>query len=300
MDSEPGGAAVGSWVLLESTTMVPALRLEQLNKSFSGVRVLKDVNLRVSKPGSILGLVGENGAGKSTMMNILGGVLSRDSGEMLLEGKKYDPKSAVDADEAGIAFIHQELNLFQNMTVAENLFLNRAPRTRLGLLSYRAMNRQAKTALDRVGIEIHPATRVESLSMGVRQMVEIAKALTRKARLVVFDEPTTSLSTTEKQHLFAIIRDLAQKQISTIYISHTLDDVLSLCDEVAVIRDGSIIGQWPIGEMNKEKMISTMVGRKLEQLFPYVEKSPGPRCRSRDSCASTSLQVRLLELLAVP
>ena len=180
----------------ESTAMVaPALTLARINKSFSGVRVLKDVNLTVSRRGSILGLVGENGAGKSTMMNILGGVLHRDSGEMLLEGEPYDPRSAVDADQAGVAFIHQELNLFLNMTVAENLFLNGAPRTRVGLLSYRAMNGKAKEALGRVGIDLHPATKVESLSMGLRQMVEIAKALTRSARLVVFDEPTTSLST---------------------------------------------------------------------------------------------------------
>jgi ABC-type sugar transport system ATPase subunit len=194
---------------------------------------------------------------------------------MLLDGERYDPRSAVDADEAGIAFIHQELNLFLNMTVAENLFLNRAPRTRVGLLSYAAMNREAREALRRVGIDLNPSTPVESLSMGLRQMLEIAKALTRKARLVVFDEPTTSLSTNEKTHLFSIIRDLSSRGISTIYISHTLDDVLALCDEVAVIRDGAIIGQSPIAETNKEKMISMMVGRKLEQLFPYVEKRPG-------------------------
>jgi len=253
----------------------PLLALVRLNKSFSGVRVLKDVNLTVRRPGSILGLVGENGAGKSTMMNILGGVLHRDSGEMLLEGAPYNPRGPLDAEKAGIAFIHQELNLFPNMTIAENLFLNAAPRSRLGLLSYGAMNRKAREALRRVGIDLHPATRVEGLSMGLRQMIEIAKALRRKARLVVFDEPTTSLSTNEKNHLFSIIRELSSKGISTIYISHTLDDVLGLCEEIAVIRDGSIIGQAPLAEMTKERMISMMVGRKLDQLFPYVEKRRG-------------------------
>ena len=252
----------------------PVLLLKRLNKSFSGVQVLKDIDLTLRRKGSILGLVGENGAGKSTMMNILGGILQRDSGEILLEGKPYNPKGAVDADQAGIALIHQELNLFLNMTVAENLYLNGAPGTKLGLLSYGTMNSQAKKELQRVGVDIHPGTLVDGLSMGLRQMVEIAKALSKNARIVVFDEPTTSLSNTEKKHLFAIIRELSGNGISMIYISHTLDDVLVLCDEVAVIRDGAVIGQSPIGEMNKARMISMMVGRKLDQLFPYAEKKP--------------------------
>jgi len=253
---------------------VPVLMLRQLNKSFSGVQVLKSINLTLRKKGSILGLVGENGAGKSTMMNILGGILQRDSGEMLLDGVSFNPRSAVDADQAGIALIHQELNLFLNMSLAENLYLNGAPGTTLGLLSYRVMNREAGKALQRVGIDLSPATPMDRLSMGLRQMVEIAKALSRNARIVVFDEPTTSLSNTEKQHLFDIIRELSGNGIAMIYISHTLDDVLALCDEVAVIRDGSIVGQSPIAEMNKSRMISMMVGRKLDQLFPYVEKKP--------------------------
>ena len=134
------------------------LRMLDIDKAFAGVRVLSRISLELGH-GEILGLVGENGAGKSTLMNILGGVLHRDDrGEMLLEGEPYDPRSAVDADQAGVAFIHQELNLFLNMTVAENLFLNSAPRTRVGLLSYRSMNGQAKAALSRVGIDLHPAT----------------------------------------------------------------------------------------------------------------------------------------------
>jgi ribose transport system ATP-binding protein len=253
----------------------PVLVLRQLNKSFSGVQVLKNITLTLRRKGSILGLVGENGAGKSTMMNILGGVLERDSGEMLLDGVPFTPRSATDADQAGIALIHQELNLFLNMSLAENLYLNGAPGTTLGLLSYRVMNREARKALQRVGIDLPPSTLMDSLSMGLRQMVEIAKALSRNARIVVFDEPTTSLSNTEKKHLFDIIKELSRNGISMIYISHTLDDVLALCDEVAVIRDGSIVGQSPIAEMNKGKMISMMVGRKLDQLFPYAEKKPG-------------------------
>ena len=251
------------------------LSLRQLNKSFSGVRVLKDVDLTLRNKGSLLGLVGENGAGKSTMMNILGGVLPRDSGEMLLEGRPYNPRGPTDADRAGIALIHQELNLFLNMSIAENLYLNGAPGTTLGLLSYRTMNSEAARVLGRVGIDVSPSTRMDSLSMGLRQLIEIAKALSKDARIVVFDEPTTSLSDKEKKHLFSIIRELSATGISMIYISHTLDEVLALCDEVAVIRDGTIMCQAPIAEMTKSRMISLMVGRKLEQLFPFVEKKPG-------------------------
>ena len=253
----------------------PVLELIGLNKSFSGVQVLKDVHLTLERKGSILGLVGENGAGKSTMMNILGGVLQRDSGQILLDGAPYNPKSATDADRAGIALIHQELNLFLNLTIAENLYLGGAPGSRAGLLSYRVMNREAQQELRRVGVDFSPGTPVAALSMGMRQMVEIAKALSKDARLVVFDEPTTSLSDKEKRHLFSIIRELAAKGISMIYISHTLDDVLALCDQVAVMRDGSVIGQSPVGEMDKAGMISMMVGRKIEQLYPFVEKKPG-------------------------
>jgi ABC-type sugar transport system ATPase subunit len=253
----------------------PALELRRIEKSFSGVKVLKEVDLVLPARGAILGLVGENGAGKSTMMNVLGGVHRRDGGELLLDGLPYDPGSPTDADRAGIAVIHQELNLFLNMTVAENLFLTGAPGTRFHLLSYRAMNRAAREQLARVGLDLHPATPVAELSMGVRQLVEIAKALSREARIVVFDEPTTSLATHEKERLFRLIRELSAKGVSIIYISHALDDVLALCHHVAVLRDGAIIGQSPVAEMTKERMISMMVGRKLEQLFPWTPKQPG-------------------------
>jgi len=251
------------------------LELRRIRKSFSGVKVLKDIDLVLPDKGAILGLVGENGAGKSTLMNVLGGVLPRDSGELLLDGLPYHPAGPVDADRAGIAIIHQELNLFSNMTIAENLYLTGAPGTRLHLLSYRAMNRAARAELARVGLDLNPATRVSELSMGVRQLVEIAKALSREARIVVFDEPTTSLATHEKERLFRLIRELSEKGVSIIYISHALDDVLALCHHVAVLRDGTLVGQSPVREMTKERMIAMMVGRKLDQLFPWVPKRPG-------------------------
>ena len=160
--------------------------------------MLKDIDIVVPKRGAILGLVGENGAGKSTMMNILGGVLRRDAGELLLDGVAYDPGSVADADRAGIAMIHQELNLFLNMTIAENLYLTGAPGTRLGLLSYRNMNREARRHLKRVGLELSPRTVVSELSMGVRQLVEIAKALSRDARIVSSMSPRPRLPRTRR------------------------------------------------------------------------------------------------------
>ncbi len=239
------------------------------------MKVLRDVDITLSNKGSILGLVGENGAGKSTLMNILAGVCPRDSGEIVLEGQPYSPKNAKDADLAGISLIHQELNLFLNMTIAENMYLSVAPGSKIGFLSYRVMNREAKKVLSHLGLNLNPGTVADNLSMGMRQMVEIAKAIAREAIIVVFDEPTTSLSDREKKHLFTIIRQLSRKGISMIYISHTLDDVIALCDEVAVLRDGAVIGQKPIEEIRKEEMISMMVGRKLDHLFPYVEKDCG-------------------------
>lgn len=269
----------------------PILELKEINKSFSGVRVLKNVDITLRKQGQILGLVGENGAGKSTLMNILAGVLPRDSGEIVLNGGEYNPKHAKDADEAGIALIHQELNLFLNMTIAENIYMTGAPGSTAGILSYRTMNREAKKVLDHLGLKLNPMTVAEDLSMGMRQMVEISKALAREVKIVVFDEPTTSLSNKEKEHLFRIIRELSKKGISMIYISHTLDDVIELCDEVAVLRDGEVMGQAPIEEMPKEKMISLMVGRKLDQLFPYIEKNPGATMlRVENICQEKTLE----------
>ena len=254
--------------------MEVVLELRHVSKSFSSVQVLKDINCTLHK-GSILGLVGENGAGKSTLMNILGGVYIKTSGEFYLHGKPYEPQNPDDATRAGIAFIHQELNLFTNLSVAENIFMGQKTGD-FGIISISKLNIAAKKLLEELGMDVNPKTLIRDLPMGMRQMVEIAKAISKNAKIIFFDEPTTSLSTKEKEILFSLIKNFATQGVSMIYISHALDDVLNLCDEVLVLRDGQTIGeQKPIGDITKENLIAMMVGREMNQLFPYVEKNIG-------------------------
>lgn len=235
-----------------------------INKSFAGVPVLRDVSFRVVS-GQTFGLVGENGAGKSTLMNILGGNLEVDSGEMLLSGRSYTPAGPADASRAGIAFIHQELNLFPNLSIAENIFLTSFPR-RLGLLRKAEANRRTAALLKEVGLAHEPRTKVERLSAGERQLVEIAKALAIDARLIILDEPTTSLSAPEAERLFALLGRLREKGVSMIYISHALADVLRLCDSLVVLRDGQVVGTG--SDFNIPSLVTLMVGRSLNQLYP--------------------------------
>ncbi len=237
-------------------------------KSFAGVPILRNVNITVPT-GHTLGLVGENGAGKSTLMNVLGGNLRPDSGQMRFNGRPYTPRDPLDATRQGIAFIHQELNLFPNLTIGENLFLTSFPETRsLPLIDRRALRQKTADLLSQVGLAHSPDTLVERLSAGERQLVEIAKALSIEARLIIFDEPTTSLGTREAEKLFELMGRLRQQGISLIYISHTLSDVLRQCDDIVVLRDGEVVGAGPRNEFTAERMISLMVGRNLDQLYP--------------------------------
>lgn len=242
------------------------LQLQNIEKSFFGVPVLKGVSLQLASA-QTLGLVGENGAGKSTLMNILGGNLHAESGSMILGGQPYRPANPRDAVEAGIAFIHQELNLFPNLSIAENLFLTQFPR-RFGWIDQRATQNRAAELLKRVGLELSPKLRVERLSAGERQLVEIAKALSRDTKLIILDEPTTSLSSRESAKLFSLLANLKQQGIAMIYISHALGDIQQLCDQVVVLRDGLVVGDGPIAQFDTSKLVSLMVGRDMEQLFP--------------------------------
>ena len=250
----------------------PALEFDAIEKSFFGVRVLKRVSFAVPA-GHTLGLVGENGAGKSTLMNILGGNHQPEAGRMLLEGTTYAPRSPRDAEAAGIAFIHQELNLFTNLSIAENLFLTVFPR-RAGVINRRAIREQTRELLGDVGLDLPADTLVEKLSSGERQLVEIAKALGTKPRLLLLDEPTTSLSERETARLFALLDRLKQRGLSMIYISHALNDVLRLCDDLVVLRDGEVVGSGARAEFTADRMISLMVGRSIEQLFPSRTTKP--------------------------
>lgn len=243
-----------------------ALRLEGIEKAFYGVRVLKAIDFEIGA-GMTLGLVGENGAGKSTLMNILGGSLKADAGVLSLSGHSYEPSEPRDAERAGIAFVHQELNLFGNLSIAENLFINRFP-TRGGFLNRRAMEERAREALELTGLSLSPHVLVDHLSAGERQLVEIAKALSRDAKLIILDEPTTSLANKEKEHLFEILGRLKQRGITMIYISHTLEDVKEVADAIVVLRDGEVVGQGDSASLSTNQMIALMVGRDIEHLFP--------------------------------
>ncbi len=251
------------------------IEFRNIEKSFFGVKVLKAASFAV-KPGQTLGLVGENGAGKSTLMNILGGNLPPDGGEMLLNGQPYSPASPREAERAGIAFIHQELNLFGNLSIAENLFLGSFPRWApwLPLIDRRRIRERASELLQQVNLALPPDTLVEQLSAGERQLVEITKALAQEARLIIFDEPTTSLTARETERLFALIERLHERGISIIYISHSLGHVRKLCDEVVVLRDGAVVGQSATAQISTEQLVTLMVGREITQLFPARDARP--------------------------
>ncbi|MCH6256136.1 sugar ABC transporter ATP-binding protein [Puniceicoccaceae bacterium K14] len=253
------------------------LELKEIKKSFGQVRVLKGVSFTL-EAGKVLGLVGENGAGKSTLMNILGGIHKPSSGEVFLEGKAFAPQGPTVSLNSGIALIHQELNLFPNLTVFENLFVKNFPRKSVAgikLIDRRAAIFRAKELLEQVGLDIEPDRIVESLSPAQRQLLEIAKALSSSPRIIIFDEPTTALTRHESRRLFSLINDLRSNGIGMIYISHNLEDVISLSDDIAVLRDGEFInGYTKGGGYSLGSIIRDMVGRDMDQFFPDRDNIP--------------------------
>jgi ribose transport system ATP-binding protein len=255
----------------------PLLAISGLCKSFFGVQVLHDVGLEL-RTGQVLGLVGENGSGKSTTMNILGGVHRPDRGTMTLDGAPYAPRGPKDAAARGIAFIHQELNLFKNLTVEENLFIGGFPRLvgALPFIDRGKVRERAKALLAAIDLDLAPSTPVGRLSQGERQLVEIAKALGADARIVIFDEPTTSLTSRETERLFAQIARLRGRGIAIIYISHILGDVMRLCDDVTVLRDGHVVASAPRAELTVDRLITAMVGRTIDQIYPTRDPSVRP------------------------
>lgn len=250
----------------------PLLQVSGIDKSFFGVSVLQDISFQLSA-GVTLGLVGENGAGKSTLMNIIGGILQPDRGSMRVRGEAFAPNSPRDAERSGIAFIHQELNLFPNLSIAENIFLTHFPQ-RLRSIDKKKMHGKTAELLRRVGVPLPPTEQVENLSAGERQLVEIAKALNQNAQLIILDEPTTSLTARETERLFELIKTLRSKGIAMIYISHALDHIQQLCDQIVILRDGQIVGTNQVAEFNSAQVVSLMVGRDIEHQYPPSTRKP--------------------------
>jgi len=251
-----------------SSLTSPRLKVEGLTKSFFGVQVLHGVSFE-AHGGRVLGVVGENGSGKSTTMNVLTGILQGEGGTIQLEGRTFAPRSRRESEAAGIAFIQQELNIFPNLTVAENLFLLHPPR-RLGwlpLISRRRMHARARELLQQVSLSVAPTTPANSLSAGERQLLEVARGLASNARVFIFDEPTSSLTAREVTRLFEIIRRLEESNVAVIYISHNLQEVLQLSDEIMVMRDGRVTLLKSSTGSSASDLVVAMVGRPIESLF---------------------------------
>ncbi len=247
--------------------MNPVLEMKNISKSFPGVKALSNVNLAIY-PGEVHALLGENGAGKSTLIKILAGIYQADQGEILLDGKPAKLDSVEKSMKAGISVIHQELCLAENMSVAQNIFMGRE-RTNgpLKTLDKKGMERKAQAILDENGLSIYADALVGSLTVAQQQMVEIAKALSQDARIIVMDEPTASLSDKEVISLFETIKSLKKKGVAIIYISHRLDELYQICQRVSVLRDGEYIGTGELNSLDRMQLIKMMVGRELNELF---------------------------------
>jgi L-arabinose transport system ATP-binding protein len=254
--------------------VTPYLQFQSIGKIFPGVRALSDVSFGVHA-GSVHGLLGENGAGKSTMMKILGGEYVPDEGALLLDGKVQNFRSARDAMSAGIAVIHQELQYVPEFTVMENLLLGRLP-TRFGLVDRTRALAWTREKLDALGVDLDPRARLIDLSIGQRQMVEICKAVLRDAKVLALDEPTSSLSHRESDTLFRLVRDLRAQGKAMIYISHRLDEILDLCDSATIFRDGrKVAGYDSMHGIGRDELVQRMVGRELTDIFGYRPRQQG-------------------------
>ena len=250
------------------------LEIRGVSKSFAGVRALHDVSFDVAR-GEVHAIVGENGAGKSTLMKILSGAHTDYSGELHLDGEPLVLHSPRDAQRHGIAIIYQELNLIPELTVAENIFLGRELHNAAGLLDTAGMDRAARALLDRLVLPISTKRQVKTLRVGEQQLVEVAKALSLDARLLILDEPTSALSEAEIRHLFDVIAALKADGVTLIYISHKFDEVFEIADRITVLRDGEYIGTVPAAETDQRQLIRMMVGRPLSDLFPRTDAPIG-------------------------
>jgi len=256
------------------STLNPLLTVSRISKRFGATQALEDVSLNV-QAGRVLALVGENGAGKSTLMKILSGAHQPDTGAMLLADQPYQPSGPLAARQAGVAMIYQELNLAPHLTVEDNVMLGQEA-SAFGMLQRRMQRPRVAQALDWLGhTDLSPEAIVGELSVGAQQLVEIARALVMDAKLIVFDEPTSSLTQRDTARLFDVIRRLKQAGLGIVYISHFLEEVRTICDDYAVLRDGRSVGAGKLTQVTEEQIVALMVGRTVHELFPQVPHTPG-------------------------
>lgn len=254
---------------------IPMLKMVGVSKSFPGVKALDKVHLN-AYGGEVTALMGENGAGKSTLMKILSGVYIKDEGQIFIEGEEVNIYGIKSAEEQGVTIIHQELSVINNLTVAENIFLGNEKYSKLtGKINKKLLIERSKMFLEQIGCNINPNELVSNINVGEKQMIEIAKALTKNARLIIMDEPTTALTDVETKKLFEVIENLKKKGIAIIYISHRMEEIFTICDRVEVLRDGKYAGNALIKDINNDKLISMMVGRTIEDQFPYRQTDKG-------------------------
>ena len=250
------------------------LDVSHVSKAFPGVVALDDVSLRV-EPATVHALIGENGAGKSTLMNIIAGIIPADAGELRLLGRALQLGSPRKALESGIAMIHQELNLMPSLSVAENIWIGREPLNAFGMISHGELHRRTRALLERLRIDIDPQAEIRSLSIAQRQLIEIARALSYESALLIMDEPTSALTERDAAHLFTIIRDLKAQRRGVLYITHRLDELFEIADQVTVLRDGRYIGTDRPANLTRQALIRMMVGRELARIYPRERASPG-------------------------
>ncbi len=285
--------------------MQPILALEGVSKSFAGVKALKDVSFDV-RPGEVHALMGENGAGKSTLIKVMAGVHAPDTGEIRVNGAVVRFASPREARAAGIATVYQELLLFPELSVAENIFLGHAPRTTMNALDWTKMRDEARRLLDELDShDLDVDARVGSLSVANRQRVEIAKALSQDARVLIMDEPTAALSDTDARRLMDVVRRLRDRGVAIVYVSHRMPEIFALATRVTVLRDGAYVGTHDIGAITEGELVSMMVGRPVDQLFPKVDTEIGApilelrNVSYRDEVEDISLTLRAGEIVGI-
>ena len=280
----------------------PILKMTNIVKEFPGVKALDGVNIELYE-GKVMALMGENGAGKSTLMKILSGVYKKDSGEIFYKGQKEDIKGPKDATNKGIAIIHQELNLVNDLSIGENIFLGREPKKGFRI-DFNKLHADSQVLLKRLNIDKDSRELVENLSIGEKQMIEIAKALSLDAKIIIMDEPTDALTDKETYSLFKVINELKADNKAIVYISHRLKEIFELCDYITVLRDGKFIGQEEICNLDEDKMIEMMVGRKLTDQFPHLKVEKGETILKLENVSNKfvkdiSFEVKAGEILGI-